>query len=143
MPSHETGSMQPTEKEWNTALYDDKASFVWRYGEGVIELLAPHAGEMILDLGCGTGHLTSKIAELGATVIGLDKSQSMIAEARKAYPHIRFELGDGSLFEFDAQFDAVFSNAAIHWMKDQEAVAGCVWRALKTAGRFVAEFGGK
>ena len=72
MRPEEAETRRPAEKEWNTAQYDDKASFVWKYGEGVIELLAPRAGELILDLGCGTGHLTNKIADLGAKVIGLD-----------------------------------------------------------------------
>jgi len=131
------------EKTWNAAQYDDKNAFVWKHGEGVIELLEPAAGERILDLGCGTGHLTNRIAQSGAQIIGLDKSSTMIAEARRLYPNIRFEIGDGTDFELDQDFDAVFSNAAIHWMKDQAAVARCIWRALKSGGRFVAEFGGK
>lgn len=132
-----------TEKTWNTALYDGKNAFVWKHGRGVVELLAPQPGERILDLGCGTGHLTNQIASAGAEVTGIDKSQSMIEEARRLYPNLRFEIGDASNFHFDQSFDAVFSNAAIHWMKDQPGVARCVWNALKPAGRFVAEFGGK
>lgn len=133
----------PADKQWNTALYDSKASFVWKYGCGVVELLAPRPGERILDLGCGTGHLTNLIAQAGAEVIGLDKSESMIAQARSLFPRLRFELGDGADFHFDQSFDAVFSNAAIHWMLDQTAVARRIWQALKPGGRFVAEFGGK
>ncbi len=131
------------EKTWNTALYDGKNAFVWKHGRGVVELLAPQPGERILDLGCGTGHLTNQIAEAGAEVIGLDKSQSMIEEARRLYPGMRFEIADANDFHFDRPFDAVFSNAAIHWMKDQPAVARCIWEALKPGGRLVAEFGGK
>jgi trans-aconitate 2-methyltransferase len=131
------------EKHWNASAYDDQHSFVWKYGQGVMELLAPRAGERILDLGCGTGHLTNKIAEAGAEVIGIDKSPAMIEEARKLFPNLRFQLGDGTDFHFDQPFDAVFSNAAIHWMKDQRAVARCIWEGLKPGGRFVAEFGGK
>ena len=133
----------PTEKTWNTALYDGKNAFVWKHGRGVVELLAPQPGERILDLGCGTGHLTNQIASAGADVIGLDKSQSMIEEARRLYPALRFEIADATDFHFDQPFDAIFSNAAIHWMKDQPAVARCIWEALKSGGRFVAEFGGK
>src|ERR1041385_3977381 len=102
-----------SEKTWNAAQYDNKNAFVWKHGEGVIELLAPVAGERILDLGCGTGHLTNRIAESGAEIIGLDKSTAMIDEARRLYPDIRFEVGDGTEFEFERPFDAVFSNAAI------------------------------
>ena len=133
----------PSEKQWNTALYDGKNAFVWNHGRGVVELLAPQPGERILDLGCGTGHLTNQIAAAGAEVIGVDKSQSMIDEARRLYPDLRFEIADAADFQFDKSFDAVFSNAAIHWMKDQPAVARRIWEALRIGGRFVAEFGGK
>lgn len=133
----------PSEKTWNTALYDGKNAFVWKHGQGVVELLSPQPGERILDLGCGTGHLTNEIASVGADVIGLDKSSSMIEEARRLYPALVFEIGDATDFHFDRRFDAVFSNAAIHWMGDQRAVARCIWEALKSGGRFVAEFGGK
>jgi len=132
-----------TEKTWNTTLYDGKNAFVWKHGRGVVELLAPQPGERILDLGCGTGHLTNQIASAGAEVIGLDKSKSMIEETRRLYPDLRFEIADATDFHFDQRFDAVFSNAAIHWMKDQPAVARCIWEALRPGGRFVAEFGGK
>src|SRR6185295_16110163 len=88
------------EKTWNTALYDGKNAFVWKHGRGVVELLAPQPGERILDLGCGTGHLTNQIAAAGADVIGLDKSQSMIEEARRLYPDLHFEIGDAGEFHF-------------------------------------------
>lgn len=132
-----------SEKRWDASAYDSKHSFVWKYGKEVLELLAPREGERILDLGCGTGHLTNQIAARGATVIGLDKSTAMIERARALYPDLRFEAGDATSFRFDEPLDAVFSNAAIHWMKDQDGVADSIWRALKPGGRFVAEFGGK
>lgn len=132
-----------SEKRWDASAYDSKHSFVWKYGREVLELLSPREGERILDLGCGTGHLTSQIAAIGATVIGLDKSPAMIERARTLYPDLRFETADATSFRFDEPFDAVFSNAAIHWMKDQDGVAASIWRALKPGGRFVAEFGGK
>jgi trans-aconitate methyltransferase len=131
------------EKTWDARGYDDKNSFVWKLGAGVIELLAPQPGERILDLGCGTGHLTNQIAAAGSEVIGIDKSASMIAKARRDYPQLRFEEIDAAEHDFSDEFDAVFSNAAIHWMRDQNAVARGVWRALKPGGRFVAEFGGR
>ena len=132
-----------SEKRWDASAYDNKHSFVWKYGREVLELLSPREGERILDLGCGTGHLTSQIAAIGAAVIGLDKSLAMIERARTLYPDLRFEAADATSFHFDESFDAVFSNAAIHWMKDQDGVADSIWRALKPGGRFVAEFGGK
>lgn len=134
---------KPSEKRWDASAYDSKHSFVWKYGREVLELLAPLEGERILDLGCGTGHLTNQIAASGATVIGLDKSPAMIERARALYPDLRFESADATSFRFDEAFDAVFSNAAIHWMKDQDGVADCIRHALKPGGRFVAEFGGK
>jgi SAM-dependent methyltransferase len=132
---------QPT--EWDAALYDDKHSFVWKRGAALTELLAPRAGERVLDLGCGTGHLTAQIAEAGAEVIGLDSSPEMIDEARRLYPGLPFEVGDARDFRFDEPFDAVFSNAVLHWVKPPEEAIACVRRALKRGGRFVAEFGGR
>jgi trans-aconitate 2-methyltransferase len=137
-----TGQAAST-KTWDATLYDGKHSFVWKYGASLLELLAPQPGERVLDVGCGTGHLTAQIAAAGAEVVGIDKSADMLEEARKRYPALRFELADAADFAFDAPFDAVFSNAALHWMTEPERVAACIARALKPGGRFVAEFGGK
>lgn len=131
-----------SDKQWDAARYDGGHSFVWKYGASVIELLAPREGERILDLGCGTGHLTAEIAARGAEVVGIDKSRDMIEQARKLYSDLRFEIGNAESFHFDEPFDAVFSNAAIHWMRDQDGVASSIHRALKAGGRLVAEFGG-
>src|SRR5512143_3736611 len=110
---------------WNPKLYDDRHAFVWRHGADLIDLLAPRPGEAVLDLGCGTGHLTAKIADAGVSVLGVDSSAEMIAEARRAYPAIRFEVGDARHLNFDHRFDAVFSNATLHWVKEADlAVAG-------------------
>jgi trans-aconitate methyltransferase len=128
---------------WNAELYDAKHSFVWKCGIDLIELLAPQANESVLDLGCGTGHLTRQIASRGAQVLGIDSSADMILEARKNYPQLRFEVADARDFQPSEPFDAVFSNAALHWMKEPQRVAESVRRVLKTEGRFVAEFGGK
>ena len=128
---------------WDAKLYDEKHSFVWEKGKGVVEWLAPQAGEHILDIGCGTGHLTAEIASKGAQVIGVDRSAEMIAEARANYPHIPFEIADATSLAFDQEFDAVFSNAALHWVIEPEKVVRGVAKALKPGGRFVAEFGGK
>lgn len=130
-------------KTWDAALYDSKHSFVWKYGASLIDVLAPQPGERILDLGCGTGHLTAQIAAAGAEVIGIDNAPGMIESARASYPHLRFELADAVDFAFAEPFDAVFSNAAIHWMQHPERVAACIARALKPGGRFVVEFGGR
>jgi trans-aconitate 2-methyltransferase len=112
-------------------------------GEGVVELLQPRPGERILDLGCGPGQLTQKIAESGAEVVGVDASPSMIGQARQNFPALRFVLQDAAALTFDQEFDAVFSNAALHWMLDPAAVVTAVSKALRPGGRFVAEMGGK
>ncbi len=128
---------------WNTELYEGRHSFVWQLGEGVFELLRPKSGEQILDLGCGTGQLTHRIAQAGAQVTGVDSSPDMIGQARQNFPGLTFVLRDAAELQFDTQFDAVFSNAALHWMLDARAVAHGVARALRAGGRFVAEMGGK
>lgn len=134
--------MPPT-NSWNPELYEARHAFVWQFGEGLIELLDPKPGEKILDLGCGTGQLTQKIADRGAEVLGLDASPEMIGQARQNYPQLRFVLDDAASMKFDREFDAVFSNAALHWMLDARAVAEAVAHALPSSGRFVAELGGK
>jgi trans-aconitate methyltransferase len=128
---------------WDSALYDDRHSFVWQAGASLVELLNPQPGERILDLGCGTGHLTSKIAETGAIVVGMDSSPSMIAQARQNFPSQRFVLADARDFQFEELFDAVFSNAALHWVPEAESVVRCVKAALRPGGRFVLEMGAK
>lgn len=128
---------------WNTSLYENNHAFVWQYGESLLDLLAPQTRERILDLGCGTGQLTDKIASRGASVVGIDNSAEMIARARQNYPTLQFEIADAQSFQFDQPFDAVFSNAVLHWIKQPDAVIGCVRQVLKPGGRFVAEFGGK
>jgi trans-aconitate 2-methyltransferase len=128
---------------WNPTLYDSGHRYVFQYGEDVLKLLAPQLGEHILDLGCGTGHLAQKIADEGTQVIGLDSAASMIEQARQHYPGLQFVVGDATSFAFDEPFDAVFSNAALHWIPAAEQVIACVWNVLKPGGRFVAELGGK
>jgi trans-aconitate methyltransferase len=128
---------------WDAARYQDQHSFVWRYGASLLELLAAQPGERILDLGCGTGQLTAEIARSGAHVVGLDNSADMLANARRNYPDLEFVLADASAFDFPAPFDAVFSNAALHWVQDADGAAASIARALRPGGRFVAEFGGK
>lgn len=132
-----------TAPEWDAALYAAKHSFVYEYGRELVTVLAPQRGERILDLGCGSGQLTRAIAESGARVTGLDNSASMINTARGEYPDVSFVLADAKDFSFEEPFDAVFSNAALHWVKPPEKVIECVAQCLRPGGRFVAELGGK
>ena len=129
--------------KWDAGLYDHKHSFVWKLAEGVLELLEAKPGERILDLGCGTGHLAAKIAEAGAQVVGVDRSPEMIRQAREKYPALRFEVMDARELTLGGAFDAVFSNAALHWIKQPERVITGIGELLRPGGRFVAEFGGK
>jgi trans-aconitate 2-methyltransferase len=128
---------------WDSRLYDDRHAFVWRHGAALIDLLNPRPGERVLDLGCGTGHLTAQIAEAGATVLGVDSSVEMIAEARRKYPALAFEVADARHLTYDARLDGVFSNTVLHWVKEADLAAAGVARALKPDGQFVAEFGGR
>lgn len=125
---------------WDTAAYAAHASFVPALGGAALDLLAPKAGERILDLGCGDGVLTEKLVAAGADVVGVDADREMLAAAKERGLDVR--RMDGRALEFTAEFDAVFSNAAIHWMPPAEKVAAGVFAALKPGGRFVGEFGG-
>lgn len=129
--------------QWNSGLYQDKHAFVFKYGEDVLQLLAPQPGERILDVGCGTGHLTDLIAKAGATALGIDYSAEMIAAAALSFPDVKFKVADAADFSFSEPFDAIFSNAALHWVRDAEGAVICMSRALKSGGRFVVEMGGK
>jgi trans-aconitate 2-methyltransferase len=128
---------------WNAKLYDDKHSFVTKYGEDVVQLLAPQQGERVLDLGCGTGHLTHLIAQAGARVVGIDSSEAMIQRAQAAYPDLDFRVMSATDISFDTPFDAVFSNAVLHWVLDKEKAVDHIAQALKPGGRFILEMGGK
>lgn len=129
-----------TTQQWNADDYASNARFVSDLGQPVLDLLQPRAGERILDLGCGDGALTAVVAATGAIVVGIDASPEMIAAA-----HVRgldARLTDARDLPFTAEFDAVFSNAVLHWLRPPEPVLDGVYRALKPHGRFVGEFGG-
>ncbi|WBO23504.1 class I SAM-dependent methyltransferase [Sphingomonas abietis] len=126
---------------WDPADYAKNAAFVPALGLPVVDLLAPRQGEQILDLGCGDGVLTEAIAATGAIVVGVDAAADMVAAARKR--GLDAHVMDGQALEFGPEFDAVFSNAALHWMLDPGAVARGVFAALKPGGRFVGEMGGQ
>jgi trans-aconitate methyltransferase len=128
-------------QHWEAQRYARNARFVADLGQPVVELLAPQPDERILDLGCGDGALTRKLVELGCSVVGVDAGPDMIRAAREL--GLDAHVVDGHELAFEREFDAVFSNAALHWMKrdPQEVIAG-VARALRPGGRFVGEMGG-
>ena len=126
---------------WDPLAYERNGAFVHELAGGVLEWLDPQPGEYVLDLGCGDGHLTQRIAESGAHVLGVDASAEMVAAARER--GIEAEHAKAEQLPFrDARFDAVFSNAVLHWVRDQDAMMRQVHRVLKPGGRFVAEMGG-
>jgi len=129
--------------KWDAKLYDHQHRFVSSYGEELIELLNPLSGEQVLDIGCGTGDLAALIQQKGATVTGLDNAAAMIQAARKKYPSIQFDVKPAEDFRYHSSFDAVFSNATLHWVLEKEKAVQCIHKALKPGGRFVAELGGE
>jgi SAM-dependent methyltransferase len=130
----------PVAHAWDPGLYATHAAFVPALGNAVFDLLAPQAGEHILDLGCGDGVLTARLVAAGATVVGIDGDAAMVAAARARGVDARWL--DARNLPFERQFDAVFSNAVLHWVGVPEVVSAGVARALKPGGRYVGEFGG-
>ena len=136
--------------DWSAEDYDDGHAFVHEYGRSLVDLLDPKPGERVLDLGCGTGHLTAELAAaVGAdeghgTVVGIDRSAEMVAAARDEHEAPTFREADARDFAVEEPVDAVLSNAALHWIPaaDQDDVLARVADALRTDGRFVAELGG-
>lgn len=128
--------------DWDPERYEGAHSFVWKYGTDLLSLLNAQPGERILDVGCGTGHLTAQIAE-AADALGIDSSPAMIAQARQNYPKLRFELADIIRYQCSAPFDAVFSNAALHWVTDQHSAAKAISACLRPGGRLVLEMGAR
>lgn len=127
---------------WNPDLYQDKHNFVWRNAQGLVELLAPQPGETVVDLGCGTGHLTHAIAASGASVLGIDADSAMVRTAQQQFPDLAFRVDDARTFRLADTVDAVFSNATLHWVAEADRAIARIGAALKPGGRFVAEFGG-
>jgi trans-aconitate methyltransferase len=126
---------------WNPLDYRQNARFVSELGMPVVEWLNPKTSERILDLGCGDGALTAKLATFGCVVVGVDSSPEFIDAA--SAQGLDAQLMDGERLQFNTEFDAIFSNAALHWMKRPKAVIEGVWKALIPGGRFVGELGGK
>ena len=127
--------------QWDAADYARVGGFVPALGQAALELLDPQPGEAILDVGCGDGTLTQAILERGASVVGIDNSLSMIGAARARGLDAR--LMDAAQLKFGEAFDAVFSNATLHWVLDKERAARAIWFALKAGGRFAGEMGGE
>jgi len=128
--------------DWNAAEYQQANAFVFEYGESLLDWLIPKPGEYIVDLGCGTGQLTQAISDSGATVLGLDSSSSMIAQAKINLPQLNFQTQSATTFTVENPCDAVFSNACLHWVHDLSKAFNQIYKALKPGGRFIFEQGG-
>lgn len=135
-----SSSTRSTGQVWNAERYARDAQFVVDMGADLLTWLKPVAGERILDVGCGEGSLTQKLVDQGALVTAVDSSSEQIALAQKNGLHAL--VMDAAKLTFTSEFDAVFSNAAYHWVEDIEGAISSAWRALKPGGRLVAEFGG-
>ena len=129
-----------TTQRWDPDLYERNARFVSELGAPVLELLAPRPGERVLDLGCGDGFLTERLVALGCDVVAVDASAEQVEGARRRGLDARVARAEA--LPFEAEFDAVFSNAVLHWVKDARGAIAAVARALRPGGRFVAELGG-
>jgi trans-aconitate methyltransferase len=136
-------SMGTIQQNWNTEAYAANGRFVATLASGVVELLAPQPGERILDVGCGDGALTEQIAATGAVVKGVDSSPAMLEASRRR--GLDVELHSADALPYQHEFDAIFSNAALHWLSEDKhpALLSSIHRALKPGGRLVAEMGGQ
>ncbi|WP_394831030.1 methyltransferase domain-containing protein [Pendulispora rubella] len=127
---------------WNAELYDAKHAFVAQYGADLFEVLAAKPGERVLDVGCGTGDHVALLSARGVAALGVDASPEMIERARAKYPEADLRVADVRSLGFEREFDAVVSNAVLHWVHEADAAAHSIAAALKAGGRFVAELGG-
>lgn len=128
--------------KWDAKGYTKNFKFVHQYGEDVLNLLEIKKGMKVLDLGCGNGALTKKLAEMGADIIGMDASYDMLEVARVNYPELTFLQGDATKFTLDQPVDIIFSNAVFHWINNQDDLLEHVANALNINGYLVCEFGG-
>ncbi len=140
-PSRGGATASQALQSWDPGRYARNARFVADLGEPLIALLDPRPGERILDIGCGDGALTLKLAETGAAVVGIDSAPEQVRAARAL--GLDAHVADGQILAFDGEFDGILSNAALHWMRHADAAIDSMWRALRPGGRIAAEMGGK
>ncbi len=130
------------EKKWDASGYATNFNFVHEYGQDVLNLIDFDKSNKILDLGCGNGALTKRIADMGKEVIGLDGSKEMLEIAKKQFPELTFIHADATNFKLEEKVDTIFSNAVFHWISDQDKLLDSVYNNLLPNGQLVCEFGG-
>lgn len=130
---------------WNAEDYQQNSNAQFQWAQALIEKLALKGSETVLDLGCGDGKVTAKIAQglTTGSVMGIDNSEAMISLARQQHPHLMFEHMDARALVFDEQFDVVFSNAVLHWIKDHRSVLAGLYKSLKPGGKILLQMGAK
>ncbi|MCH5315083.1 MAG: class I SAM-dependent methyltransferase [Eubacterium sp.] len=128
---------------WDSNNYTNNFQFVHKYGEGVLELLTVPKGSYVIDIGCGNGALTEKLAEKGYRTLAIDSSTQMLEKAKELHPELDFRLDDACEFRLTEKADAIFSNAVFHWIDDHDKLVKNISENLKSGGEFVFEFGGK
>lgn len=130
--------------KWGAEQYTNNFAFVHQYGEDVLQLLDIRPNMRVLDLGCGNGALTKKIADLGVQAVGVDMSEELLSVAKASYPSIAFLHQDATRLSLDEPVDAIFSNAVFHWIPEAKhaQMLSCVFASIKAGGQFVFEFGG-
>ncbi len=133
--------MQKNQNTWNAEKYGKHADFVPKLAFPLIDLLGDIKGKKILDVGCGDGTLTLELVKRGADVTGIDSSPQMVAASKSK--GIKAFVGTVTDMPFDSEFDAIFSNAVLHWVPEAEKALENIAKSLKDGGIFVAEFGGK
>ncbi|WP_207941231.1 hypothetical protein DOK78_001251 [Enterococcus sp. DIV2402] len=126
--------------KWNALIYDTHHDFVAEYGKGLLELIPLNQEQRILDLGCGTGTLTKQLTNYG-NVLGVDGSASMIAQAKKRYPEVVFQVMDALQLPFENEWEVIFSNAVFHWINNHQQLLSSIYQALVPEGQLICEFG--
>jgi trans-aconitate methyltransferase len=135
---------------WDPAEYARSSAAQLKWANELMSRLALKGNEALLDLGCGDGKITAALAQAvpRGRVVGIDNSEEMIRYAQSRYsasrhPNLAFRLLDVTALDFAAEFDVVFSNAALHWVQDHRAILAGAYRALRREGRLMLSFGGK
>jgi len=135
---------------WNGKGYARHSSAQFKWAQELIEKMGIKGHESLLDIGCGDGKITAFLAQKLATgrVVGIDASENMIGFAsatfsKKDYPDLSFKQMDATKLSFQNEFDLVFSNSALHWIKDHRPVLKGIYRSLRQNGKAFMSFGGK